>query len=171
MGTGKWKCIYDVKKLRIKNGDKLDLLYRGYYMDDRIDIYSYMKSEEIREHMRKNESFCQVDKAKIILRSFRPVEEKIDALARLADENEDEDSKLIYEVRDLLRDALETIYNPGENQLLNIAVGNTYGDIYNSNSFEKSVDVSPGRLYKSFDDFIGCIYADIRLYSYVFLYH
>ena len=55
-------------------------------MAEKLDIYSFIGSDVIREYMREYKVFSPLDKARIIIFSFRPVEEKIEALKTLADE-------------------------------------------------------------------------------------
>ena len=124
-------------------------------MAEKLDIYSFIGSDVIREYMREYKVFSPLDKARIIIFSFRPVEEKIEALKTLADELNAENKDMVVAVYSLLSEALDTIYNPSSNQIFNITRGNMYWDEVKSNSYKSSIRNFVGRLYKSFDDFIS----------------
>lgn len=56
--------------------------------DGRVDVCAFMRSDEIREHMRANKIFRFKDKIRIILRSMNPYGVKLEALKLLAKEPE-----------------------------------------------------------------------------------
>lgn len=125
-------------------------------MKDKFDIYSFIGNGDIREYMKKHKVFSDLDKARIIIFSYRTVKDKIASLNKLTEEIDSEkDKKTVIYVSKLLTDALNTIYNLGGGQFINIARGNMFWNDEICNSYEKSMSVSPGHIYKSFNDFIN----------------
>ena len=55
-------------------------------IEENVDIYSFITSEEIREYFRKNREFTIQEKLRIILTSWKPFTEKMEAISRLKKE-------------------------------------------------------------------------------------
>lgn len=73
----------------------------------KLDIYAFMRSDVIRNYMRKQKEFCIEHKEAIIIRSFQPMEIKIRAFRLLAQEVKNlRYKKLVLAMADMLEDVL-----------------------------------------------------------------
>ena len=80
--------------------------------DGTLDIYAFMQSKSIREYMRNHVIYSPREKELIILKSFVPIDIKIQALKILVGETRGVDKDRIRRTVDFLEDILEEIYNP-----------------------------------------------------------
>ncbi len=90
-----------------------------------FDVYSLMKSEEVREYLRKNRKFTPLEQEAIIRHSYYPIEEKLKFLKMLLDdtnreksglwdETRKEEQRLLEERGRLFEFIVNFIHNPGE---------------------------------------------------------
>lgn len=86
-----------------------------------FDIYPWILSEEIREHIRRTHPLSIFEKEGIICRSYRALEDKLSALQALHDEAEnEEEQEKIGQIILLCQFALRQLYSskPGQVFLL-----------------------------------------------------
>jgi len=80
--------------------------------ESKVDIYSFIASEEIREYFRKNREFSIQEKMRIILTSWKPFTEKMEAISILKTETNGNDYKFVVCIEAIYKDAYERICNP-----------------------------------------------------------
>ena len=89
-------------------------LHENQLLDEnvKLDIYAFMRSDVIRNYMRKQKEFCIEHKEAIIIRSFQPMQIKISAFRLLAQElNNPRYKKLVLAMADMLEDVLASQKN------------------------------------------------------------
>lgn len=80
-----------------------------------VDVYSFIASDEIREYFRKNKEFTIQEKLRIILTSWKPFSQKIEAISRLKTEVTGKEYKFVVCIEKIYLDAYERICNPEGN--------------------------------------------------------
>ncbi len=65
-------------------------------IESMVDIYSFIASEEVRDYFRKNREFTIQEKLRIILTSWKPFTEKMDAISVLKTEVTGKDTNSLY---------------------------------------------------------------------------
>lgn len=119
--------------------------------EGKLDIYSFMRSDVIRDYMRANKVFSPLEKAKIIALSFNPIETKIAALKMLAEESDGNDKGVIESAYRLLDFAMKVIKAPEDKVIYSVstnALPNYLIDAMDENNCS-----SPDHYY-SYDDFV-----------------
>ena len=89
-------------------------LHKNELLDEngKLDIYAFMRSDVIRNYMRKHKEFSMEHKETIIIRSFQPMHIKISAFRILANEiKKREYKKLVFSMADMLEDVLNSQEN------------------------------------------------------------
>ena len=89
-------------------------LHENQLLDEngKLDIYAFMRSDVIRNYMRKQKEFCIEHKEAIIIRSFQPMQIKISAFRLLAQEVKNPRyKKLVLAMADMLEAVLSSQKN------------------------------------------------------------
>ena len=122
----------------------------------KLDIYAFMRSAEIREYMRKNESFDLHDKIYIILKSMNPFEIKLEAMRALSGEDalKQKERRHILSVIKYTERILQEIYSPTYPAI--IAAKECYSaDTEGENAYEASVrERNNEEYYASYEEFL-----------------
>lgn len=124
-------------------------------MTDKFDVYSFIRNKETREYMRKYKEFSPLDMARLIIFSFKTIDEKIDALRLLAEDIVTEDKVLVLTVANLLEEALAYIYNSYDNKIINISRANAYWHGKCRNPYDGSLTISERGLFRTFQDYVS----------------
>lgn len=126
-----------------------------------LDIYAFIRSPEIREYMRKNETFNLSDTIFLILKSMNPWETKLEALKILAHEeslSEQKKRHVLYTAGYAER-ILQEIYCPENPAILSVNEYYCMNEDY-LNSYEVSVKgLHYTGYYSSYNEFLAQ-YAD-----------
>ena len=126
-----------------------------------LDIYAFIRSPEIREYLRKNETFNLSDTIFLILKSMNPWEAKLEALKILAQEerlSEQEKRHVLYTAEYAERILLE-IYCPENTAILSVNEYYRMNEDY-LNPYEVSVKgLHCTGYYSSYNEFLAQ-YAD-----------
>lgn len=76
------------------------------------DVYSLIKSPEIRDFLRKEADFGTAEKREIILHSYIPVQQKLAMLKQLSDTCSEEETRQLDEIHRVLSEYTDQIYHP-----------------------------------------------------------
>lgn len=77
-----------------------------------FDVYSVIKSAEIREYLRKGDSMDFFEKEQLILHSYTSVQQKMDMLKQLSQTGNEEERKSVNEMLCIYREYTDLIYHP-----------------------------------------------------------
>ncbi len=84
----------------------------------KVDVYSFISSQVIREYFRRNREFTTIEKVRIILSSWIPMPEKLEALKLLKEEVEGEDLKILDYIEPLYSKLFQCIESPDSSKHL-----------------------------------------------------
>lgn len=122
----------------------------------KLDIYSFMRSAEIREYMRQNNTFELENTIFIILKCMNPFEIKLEALKILASDQSlsDHDRRHVLYVAKYVERILQEIYSPESPAI--IAMKECYCvDEEGLNAYEASVqERNSTGYYSSYNEFL-----------------
>ena len=76
------------------------------------DVYSLIKSPEIRDFLRREADFGTAEKREIILHSYIPIRQKQAMLKQLADTASEEETGQLDEIHRVLSGYIDQIYHP-----------------------------------------------------------
>lgn len=76
------------------------------------DVFSLIRSQEIRDFLRNEADLDIFNKEQLILHSYISIQQKMAMLKQLADTGNEEEARLIREMHDVLAEYLDQIYHP-----------------------------------------------------------
>ncbi len=126
-------------------------------MAKEFDIYSLIRSDEIREHFRRNRSFTITEQEKLITHCYEPLDKKIEFLRTLREKSVDGDRKKIENMIRLYDKVMDQIYSTTDRMMI-IHQYLTPLYIYDESDISDlfySVDGSCFGLYPSYADLKG----------------
>lgn len=101
------KIYKGVSKQNMNTTDKQDSL-----IDIPTDVYSVIRSAEIKDYFQKNDCMGFFGKEQIILHSYTSIQQKAEMLRRLSHTGSEKDNKLVEEMYRVYSKYIETIYHP-----------------------------------------------------------
>lgn len=144
----------------------------NYEKDDHeglpADVYSVIKSAEIREYLRNEEELDIYEKIEIIFHSYISMHQKLAILKQLSDTGNAEEAGQINEAYDILSEYMNQIYNPAVRTIFLLEIEWPYLEDY---SIEKESEFVSA--YDTVDELIEMmeVYSenemDMSLYGYV----
>ena len=134
---------------------------KGDYEDNPTDVYSVIKSPEVRDFLRNEAKLDIFEEEQIILHSYISVRQKIAMLKQLADMGNEEEAGLIKEMHDILAEYMNQIYHPVVRTIFLLENMEPYLE-----TFQKSIFIDEnGRLVDVYDTVDEMIKGDLELYS------
>lgn len=121
------------------------------------DVFSLIRSPEVRGFLRKEAELDIFDKEQIILHSYIPIQQKMTMLKQLADTGNEEETGLISEMHDILAEYLDQIYHP---TVRTIFMLENYQPYLSGCDIEKDSE-----LVDAYDTVDEMIKKDLELYS------
>lgn len=126
-----------------------------------FDVYSVIKSPEVRDFLRNEAKLDIFEEEQIILHSYISVRQKMAMLKQLADMGNEEEAGLIKEMHDILAECMNQIYHPVVRTIFLLENMEPYLETVQKSIF---IDES-GRLVDVYDTVDEMIKGDLELYS------
>lgn len=132
------------------------------------DVYSVIKSAEIREYLRNEEELDIYEKIEIIFHSYISMHQKLAMLKQLSDTGNTEETGQINEAYDILSEYMNQIYNPTVRTIFLLEIEWPYLEDYSIKKESEFVSA-----YDTVDELIEMMEAysenemDMSLYGYV----
>lgn len=126
-----------------------------------FDVYSVIKSPEVRDYLRNEAKLNIFDEEQIILHSYISVYQKMDMLKQLANIGNAEEAGLIREMHDIFAEYMNQIYHPAVRTIFLLENLEPYLERFRGSIF---IDENGGLddVYDTVDEMIA---EDLELYS------
>lgn len=121
------------------------------------DVFSLIRSSEVREFLQKESDLDIFDKEQIVLHSYISIQKKMAMLEQLADAGNEEGAGLIREMHDILAEYLDQIFHPAVRTIFMLEDYQPYLEGYYIKEDSELVDA-----YDTVDEMIK---KDLELYS------